>query len=315
MTLKIADQEFIDLWKKSPSPAAVARITGLDMRNIFRRRDSLEKKYGILLESEISPNKTDAYVPHAPREVQERIENGTVIVFSDAHYAPGNATPAHKALVRLVKELSPKIVIANGDMFDGASSGLNRHPPIGWAKTPSVMEEIDAVTTRLYEIEEVAKKAKLHFTLGNHDIRFDRYIAMSAPELAGMPGTRLMDYFKAWTHSWSVRINDTTIVKHRWHNGIHATYNNILKSGLTCMVTGHLHRLLVTGWGDYTGRKWGVDTGTLADPHGGQFEYVENNPTPWCSGFAVLTYHKGELLTPEVCEVLNGVAYFRGKPL
>jgi len=85
-----------------------------------------------------------------------------------------------------------------------------------------------------------------------------------------------------------------------------------LKGGLT-MVTGHLHRLAVTPWADYTGRRWGVDTGTLADPLGPQFEYLENNATPWCSGFAVLTFKDGKLLPPELCEVIDGVAYFRGE--
>jgi hypothetical protein len=101
------------------------------------------------------------------------------------------------------------------------------------------------------------------------------------------------------------------MVKHRHHNGIHATYNNTLKGGRT-IVTGHLHRLAVTPWADYNGRRWGVDTGTLSDPLSPQFDYGENNPTPHTSGFAVLTFKDGRLLPPELVEVLDGVAYFRG---
>jgi hypothetical protein len=33
----------------------------------------------------------------------------------------------------------------------------------------------------------------------------------------------------------------------------------------------------------------------------------------WCSGFAVLTFRNGKLLPPELCEVIDGVAYFRGE--
>jgi hypothetical protein len=108
-------------------------------------------------------------------------------------------------------------------------------------------------------------------------------------------------------------VNDTVMIKHRYHNGIHATYNNALKAGRS-IVTGHLHRLCVTPWGDYNGRRWGVDTGCLADPHGPQFAYAEDNPSPHCSGFAVLTFDEdGEMLPPELCEVINGCAYFRGE--
>jgi len=87
---------------------------------------------------------------------------------------------------------------------------------------------------------------------------------------------------------------------------------NTLKSGRS-IVTGHLHQLKVTPWTDYNGRRYGVDTGTLAEPGGDQFAYCEENPVNWCSGFCVLTFKNGMLLPPELCEVINGVAYFRGE--
>jgi hypothetical protein len=105
-------------------------------------------------------------------------------------------------------------------------------------------------------------------------------------------------------------VNGNTLIKHRWHNGIHATYNNALKGGVN-VVTGHLHRLQVSAWGDYTGRRYGVDTGTLAEPDGQQFMYLEHNPVPWASGFAVLTFRNGVLLPPELVEVIDGEAFFR----
>ncbi len=101
-------------------------------------------------------------------------------------------------------------------------------------------------------------------------------------------------------------------MKHRWHNGQHATYNNTLKSGRS-IVTGHLHKLQVYPYSDYGGRRYGVDTGTLAEPYGDQFVYTEMNPVNWCSGFCVLTFKDGMMLPPELCEVINGSAYFRGQ--
>lgn len=103
------------------------------------------------------------------------------------------------------------------------------------------------------------------------------------------------------------------MVKHRFKNGVHATHNNTVNSGVS-IVTGHLHSLKVTPFSDYHGTRFGVDTGTLADPSGPQFvNYTEANPTNWRSGFAVLTIHNGKLLWPELVHVIEpGKVEFRG---
>ena len=100
----------------------------------------------------------------------------------------------------------------------------------------------------------------------------------------------------------SCMVSDTLMVKHRWKSGIHATHLHAQQSGLS-FVTGHLHSLKVNGWTDYTGTRWGVDTGTLAEPFGDQFTYSENSPRNWRSGFAVLNLIDGHLLMPELCMV------------
>lgn len=312
----VSDKEFIALFEKHRSTKVLADLLGCNVRSVQARRQRLEKNHGIELTS-VNPNRNQPYqsiyTPETRREIQYEFDTGTVIVFSDAHYWSDNPTIAHSALLTLAKELKPIAIVANGDIFDGAS--VSRHDPLGWSKQPTVKEEIEACTEMLAQIQKAGKGAKRFWNIGNHDLRFSRYIAMQAPQLYGLPNTRLMDYFKEWNQAWSLRVNERTMIKHRWHNGVHATYNNILKSGMQCIVTGHLHRLTTTAWGDYTGRKWGVDTGTLSEPLGDQFEYLENNPTPWCSGFAVLTYKNGMLLPPELVEVIDGVAYFRGKAI
>lgn len=82
------------------------------------------------------------------------------------------------------------------------------------------------------------------------------------------------------------------------------------------MVTGHLHALQVRPWTDYRGTRYAVDTGTLACPTGEQFTYSEDSPANHRSGFAVLTFHKGKLLPPELLEVVDeeeGMICFRGQ--
>ena len=168
------------------------------------------------------------------------------------------------------------------------------------------------------EIEEVAKIArhnvKLVWPLGNHDARFETFLAAHAPQFEHTSGFKLSDHFTLWQKCWSVWLNDNVIVKHRNKGGVHATHNNTVQSGVS-MVTGHLHSLKVTPYVDYNGVRYGVDTGTLADIYGPQFEnYLEQNPINWRSGFAVLTFKDGELLMPELAMVhTQNSIQFRGE--
>ncbi len=318
MTIKMSDEEFIQAWQRGGgSPKAVADITGLSLRGVYYRRDALTKG-GVVLET----------IPQRPcnhnhfgwqdvgrsykRQNDHTIHDGVVIVFSDAHFWPDQPkTLSHLALLELTKALKPKIVVANGDIFDGAR--VSRHAPMGWVKLPTVKEELDICDEYLHEIRLAAgpKGCDFFWNVGNHDQRFDRMLATNAPEFEGVV-SRLDDRFSDWEFAWSLALNGKVMIKHRHHNGVHAAYNNTLKAGWST-VTGHLHRLLVTPWADYNGRRWGVDTGTLSDPLAPQFDYGENNPTPHTSGFAVLTFKNGRLLPPELCEVIDGAAYFRGE--
>ena len=110
-------------------------------------------------------------------------------------------------------------------------------------------------------------------------------------------------------------VTETLMVKHRWKGGVHATHNNAVNSGVSC-VTGHLHSAKVTPWTDYLGTRYGVDSGTLAEAWGDQFAYGENSPKNHRSAFAVLNIVGGHLLMPELCMVSdlgNDLVEWRGE--
>jgi Calcineurin-like phosphoesterase len=313
MTPMCTDAEFIELWKTHGSSAELARILGIAERNVKQRRRRLELRHNVSLPAK---NKRGHHYKHlSPTEYAARrqlsVQNGTVLIFSDAHFWPGVRTTAFKALLMFIREMKPVAIINNGDAFDGAS--ISRFPRIGWDSKPSVVEELKACRERLGEIEDAANGAKLYWPLGNHDARFENRLAQNAGEFEGVKGFSLKDHFTAWTPCWSVWINDAVVVKHRLKGGIHATRNNTLNAGKTTF-TGHLHQLKVTPLDDYNGTRWGVDTGTLADPSGPQFtDYLEDGFTDWRSGFAVATFHDGDLLWPEVVRVKEfGKIDFRG---
>lgn len=308
--LTLSDDDFIELWRKHQSPAKISLVTGLTVRNIYTRRRSLEGKYGVTLSVS---EKTLPVVERHSHKINFDIDNGTVIVFSDAHFWDEDPNTAYRALIHFIKELKPTLIVANGDIFDGATN--SRHASIGWEKKPSLIQELKACKAMMDGvINSAAKGTQLTWCIGNHDSRFETYLAANAPQYQEVEGFTLKDHFPEWRMCWATWINGHTVIKHRWKGGIHATHNNTVNSGVS-IVTGHLHSLKVTPFTDYTGTRYGVDTGCLADTDGNQFvNYLETNPTNWRSGFAVLNFDNGKLLPPELVQVIDeGVVAFRGK--
>jgi len=311
--MRTTDDEFIAIWNKYHSAKRVAEVLDIDVRNVHSRRKAIQERYSItLVASDVRSPTFNVTMPGNGIRAKVEIDDGVIMVASDCHYYPGIISTAHKAFVKLIPELKPKMIVMNGDVFDGAS--VSRHDPIGWQSLPSVKQELEACTDRLSEIESASKSAKLHWTWGNHDMRFNtRLSSQVGTAFQGVHGMNLTDHFPRWKFSTSIMVNEHTMIKHRYHNGIHAVYNNALKSG-TSIVTGHLHSLKVTPWTDYNGSRYGVDTGTMANLDDPAFEYAEDNPKNWRSGFAVLTFWDGKLMPPELCEVISeGLVYFRGQ--
>lgn len=309
---KVTDEQFIAAWQGCPvgsTAKTIAAHLGITERCAFKRRASIEKRHGISLGS--AKDAERLALARCERRAELAIPDGVVVVFSDAHYWPGIVSTAHRALVKLLPAVKPRLVVGNGDILDGAT--ISRHPRLGWQKLPKLADELAAAQQRLAEVVKASPKALHRLTPGNHDMRFDGMMSNVMPQLEGIPGMSLWDHFAAWQVSLSLMLNGNTMIKHRYHNGVHAAYNNTVKAG-THIVTGHLHRLMATTWGDYNGLRFGIDTGTLADTDGPQFLYGEDNPKPHSSGFVVLTYRAGMLLDPEFCRVReDGHAYFRGQ--
>jgi hypothetical protein len=317
---KVPDAEFIELWRTHKSATILSKLLDCPLTMVHKRRRNIERKHAIKLEAGHAAGNSYLHLQtahtHAAR-LHLGIESGIIVVFSDAHFYPGIRTTAYDGLIWAIRELQPKAVICNGDAFDGAT--ISRHPRIGWDSKPSVIEELKAGEIALGEIEDEAKRArravKLIWPCGNHDARLESRLAANAPEFQGVKGFTLKDHFPAWTPCWSAWPTDECVVKHRMRGGVHATHNNTVNSGKS-IVTGHLHSLKVTPYSDYAPYpRFGVDTGTLAEPYGPQFvDYCEDNPVNWRTGFAVLTFHKGRLLWPElVHKFSDGVVEFRGQ--
>ncbi len=308
------DKDFVAAWHRAGgSPAAVAESTGIPIRNIYRRRRDLEKK-GIFLNSNPRAGHSPQYATPLEQFIRCRkheIADGVAVVFSDPHYLPDHDTVAHNALEIVCARLKPQLVVLNGDAVDGDT--ISRYDPTrGHHKRFTVREELECVKEHLDSLRKHTGKARLAWCLGNHDVRLSRYIAVKTPELLDMPLTRLDDWFPHWPLSWTVAINEGspghTVIRHRNQAGM--LHLQAQKAGVH-YIHGHLHKLNVHRAATFAGIKYSVDTGSLADPKSEGFDYMEGN-FEHAQGFAVLTFRKGVLMPPELCEVVNGLAWFRG---
>jgi hypothetical protein len=311
------DVEFIKLWGELQSASAIAQHLGIATRAVFLRRRWIEEHYKVKLgASDHRGAKYDLKRPKSfspLKQINLGIEDGVVLVFSDAHFIPQQRSTAFKGLLWAIQEFKPKAVICNGDAFDGAS--ISRHDSSEYQT--SVIQELKACQAMLGEIEEAAKEerhnVKLIFTYGNHDSRFATKLANHAPQFKEVQGFKLSDHIPDWEFCWACWPTEQVIVKHRYKGGIHATHNNTVTAGVS-IVTGHLHSLKVTPFSDYNGNRYGVDTGTLAETDGPQFTYGELNPSNHRSGFAVLTFFNGQLLWPELVHKFDeNMVEFRGE--
>ena len=287
-------------WDSSQSVKEAAEKLGIgDERTVMRMRRGAEEVLGITLPSFRDKQKQTNF-PEFLNYNHERKSDYTIVIGSDRHNLPGDVPQAFWCFLHLIEDIKPSVVHINGDWFD--FSGIGRFHRIGWQEQPGIAEELHYGKEALERIENKAPKAKKVFTLGNHDMRFDGKLANCLPELEDIHGTKLADHMPKWELCVSAVYNDTMIVKHRWHGGIHSSFNDV-RSGGKSIATGHDHKLNIRPYTDYSGLRFGIKTGTLSNLWDPTFEYTENNACDWQPGFAVVHVH-GNVVIPEACPMV-----------
>lgn len=318
--MPVSEAAFIECFKRHRSPQRVAEELGINIRNVQKRRRSIEQRNAIRLEviDDRRPAYDQSALITADRvECKLTLSDGVILVSGDQHFWPGHVPVMHRALLKLAKQMKPYAIVWNGDAFDG--SAVSRFPSIGWEKKPMVAEELAAVQDRADEILEASPNSVRVWCAGNHDLRFESRLAAVAPEYANVKGIHLKDHIPQFHPAWFVTVNEGeashTEIRHREKGGVHASYNNTLTSGVT-IVTGHDHIADVKAYDDRRGRRYGVRHGMGADSaRGPQFvNYLEGRKPSWQSGLAVLTYRAGRLLQPELALRVDDETFeFRGE--
>ena len=189
--------DFAAIWQQERG--VVKRIvarTGLTERTVYATRKRAERELNIVLPADRDlTNRRQVKLPKVGARVVLDNIVGHILVFSDAHWWPGEEdSPAFLALLKLCRKLRPVLVIANGDLFDGAR--ISRFPA-GWAELPTVKDEIDEVHKRLSQIvEAIPDGTPIIWPMGNHDSRHSLRLAERAPEFEGVAGLDLKDHFE-----------------------------------------------------------------------------------------------------------------------
>lgn len=307
-------EEIERVYQLSNSYADAAKRLNMPQTTIYQWLNELGPRLYGLTHKKHDRSRTNA----SKGRIEIEIENGIVMAGSDMHVWPATgmstATRAYIHFAKMFgKDLKAKVI--NGDALDFPR--ISQHPAFEWTDEPSAGEEIEEAQKQLYEIQTAgAPKIPCYWPIGNHDQRYEKYLIANAPELAGIVGTRLKDHFPTWIPCYSLFINNHAgglVIKHRYKGGIHASHNNALWGGRH-IATGHLHSQKIQPISNYNGTIYGTDMGCMADPWGPQFAYLEDNPRNWRSGFAVFTFRDGEMLPPELVQVLEeGRVYFRGE--
>ena len=313
MKRKFSDEQLFEALKITRSTTQLAKMLNCSTRAMATRmRAAGVPAAATHLDASNPPQTT--FLREAMGRLRMDMDDGRAVVFSDAHFQPDCVSTANRALVKMLPELKPSLLVCNGDAFDGSS--VSRHPPMFGEQRVSPARELRACQERLTEIADAAKGARRVFTLGNHDVRIHSYIASAAPQLVDLESLDLRFLFPEWQFAWSLFVNDNTVIKHRYRSGAYAPANNV-RGSLGCnFVTGHLHSMKVMPLSAYAHRPtvYGVDTGMLADPEWPCFGYREDSPADWRSGFVVMTWRGGRLLAPELCTVVGeGVVDWRGE--
>lgn len=313
-------QRFASAWLSSKTVAEVCKkMDVMNERGVLRRRRRVETELGITLPP--FSQETTSNFPEHHNETFTVEKDALIVIGGDKHHLPGHRPQAFNAFLHFIEDTKPDYVVVIGDWFDFPAIG--RFHRIGWQAQPSVKDELESGVADLTAVRDASPKSKRIFCLGNHDMRFDGILSNRLSETEGVAGHRLSDHINVFSKldyqiCLSAVFNDHFIVKHRWHSGVHSSYNDVLRGGKN-IATGHDHKLNVRPWTDYNGTRYGIKTGCLSDLWDEAFLYLENNATDWQPGFAAVTISGGIIIPQAVPIVLDknhakrGKAHYHGK--
>lgn len=106
------------------------------------------------------------------------IANNNILLLSDLHI-PYHDVPAINCAIQYGKENKVNTIIINGDLLDFHNQSRFEKDP----RARSTKEEFDTCRAILEVLRAEFPKADIIFGLGNHDVRYERWLYLKCPEI------------------------------------------------------------------------------------------------------------------------------------
>ena len=178
----------------------------------------------------------------------------------------------------------PDVIVILGDYGDFYSLSRFTKDP---SKARLLQEEVEAVKTRLRELEKLFPSAEKVFIQGNHEARLETFINTRCPEIFGMLNTQAL--FELRSHGWkyveygkAYKLGKLYVTHGEIHRQNAAKAVITQWGGSVCM--GHVHRVEMAIKVNAAGESHiGFIPGWLGDIK--QAEYIKRGFADWMLGF------------------------------
>lgn len=212
-----------------------------------------------------------------------------VAVFSDIH-APFHSIPALTAAIAYVKKEKPDALLLNGDSIDCHKLSKFAHD----AGKRDFAGELEIFRQLIWSLAKTLK-CKIYFKVGNHEERYDKYLAEKAGELQGVEEFVLEQIIRARAEGIGyiadkriMRLGGLNVIHgHEFTTGFFNPVNvarGLYLRGKTSAMQGHSHQTSEHTEADMNGKittTWSV--GCLCELHP---NYAPLNK--WNHGFAII---------------------------
>lgn len=233
-------------------------------------------------------------------------------VSSSDHHSSKVDPFAMRVLVEFLEWAQPDLKVYNGDVHEFQAFSTHKKFPGHFEM--SGQQEVDFCVENIYApCQQAAPNARHVWVIGNHDDRYIRYLADTAPELADFRSMNLIDQFrlrelgidlvcranflaptskmrkKDVSENWLV-VEDCMVFTHGTYSGKNANeqhYRRFQMSG----TNGHLHNPGLTFFNSLSGGPCSWSTSPMMAGHAVGRDYV-SLPSQWQSGFVFGTIDK-----------------------
>ena len=250
-----------------------ARVTcGQSQKSVARELGVTEWRVRCVMRSEVTRLviKRDQVQVRLHTVQAKPVSSNRCLILSDIHI-PYHDQAALAIALEFARDWKPTVIVLNGDILDAqeiSSHPKDKHNPI------TFQDEINEARQFLRVLRHDHKKARIYYTMGNHENRLERYLTQHAPELSSVTSLaldELLDLQALGIEFIDQRCKLTVPPFEIFHGSIiRKDAGNSVRGHMTrrggSVAMGHTHRMGIVARTDRNGVHWGVENGHLSDP-------------------------------------------------